>query len=578
MQHSTLNTELKDNEIVPKVTRITGAEAIVKSLAHLGVTDIFGYPGGAIMPTYDALHENGHIRHILVRHEQGAVMAASGYARISNKVGFCIATSGPGATNLITGIADAMLDSIPVVCITGQVASHLIGTDAFQEADIMGMTIPITKWNYQISNAYDIPHILAKAMHVANDGRPGPVLIDITKDAQFGLMDFNPVSVDPFFCEPEVVEDNVFIEAAKLINAAKKPYIFSGHGVSIANAEADLIKFAEKTGIPVACTLHGLSTIDVKHKLYAGMLGMHGNYGSNILTNEADLIIAIGMRFDDRVTGVLTNYAKQAKIIHIDIDIAEINKNVKTDVAICADARHALAELIKHVNVNQHDEWIGEFRKLYQKEYDVVIKEQIAPTSATKIKMAEVVRMLSNKTQGKAIIVSDVGQHQMIAARYYEFATPKSHITSGGLGTMGFALPTAIGVKFGEPNREVIAIIGDGGFQMNIQELGVLLQEKIAVKIIILNNEFLGMVRQWQEMFFEKRYSFTNMINPDFVKVADAYGIEGLRIDKHEELPGALDRLLNSKSSFLLEIMVEKEGKVFPMVPQGCGVGDVRLV
>jgi acetolactate synthase I/II/III large subunit len=559
--------------------KITGAEAIIKSLAHLGVTEVFGYPGGAIMPTYDALFENkDNVKHILVRHEQAAVLSAAGYSRMSDKVGVCLATSGPGATNLITGIADAMLDSVPVVCITGQVASHLIGTDAFQEADIIGMTVPITKWNYQINNANEIPHILAKAMYVAGSGRPGPVLIDITKDAQFGELDFDPISADLFKCETEVIEEDNFIAAAKLINESKKPYIFSGHGISIANAENELITFAEKTGIPVACTLHGLSTINSNHKLYAGMLGMHGNYASNLLTNEADLIIAIGMRFDDRVTGVLTNYAKQAKIIHIDIDIAEINKNVKTSVAICGDAKNILIELIKHVKQNNHDTWINEFKKLYQKEYDIVIKDQITPNPSTKIKMAEVIRMLSDKTHGGAVIVSDVGQHQMIAARYYEFAKPKSHITSGGLGTMGFSLPTAIGAKFGAPEREVIAVIGDGGFQMNIQELGVLLQEKIAVKIIILNNEFLGMVRQWQEMFFEKRYSFTNMINPDFIKVADAYGIEGLRIDKHEDLPGALDKLLSSESSFLLEVMVEKEGKVFPMMPSGCGVADVRLI
>lgn len=558
--------------------KISGAEAIVRSLVHLGVTDIFGYPGGAIMPTYDALFENKHLRHILVRHEQGAVMAAGGYARISGKVGVCIATSGPGATNLITGIADAMLDSIPIICITGQVSSHLIGTDAFQEADIIGMTVPVTKWNLQVNRSSDIPHVLAKAMHVAGSGRPGPVLIDVTKDAQFGKLDFDPVSIDPFICEPEVIEENKFIAVAELINKAQKPYIFSGHGIAIANAESELIQFAEKTGIPVACTLHGLSTIDFKHKLYAGMLGMHGNYGSNILTNEADLIIAIGMRFDDRVTGVLTNYAKQAKIIHIDIDNAEIDKNVKTDLSICGDAKLVLQELIKYVQPNNHDRWIAKFKTLYQEEYNVVIREQINQTSGHKIKMAEVIKMLSDKTNGSAVIVSDVGQHQMIAARYYEFASPKAHLTSGGLGTMGFALPTAIGAKFGAPEREVIAIIGDGGFQMNIQELGVLLQEKIAVKIIILNNEFLGMVRQWQEMFFEQRYSFTNMINPDFVKVADAYGIDAIRVEKHEDLPAALDKLLQSTSSFLLEVMVEKEGKVFPMVPQGCGVGEVRLV
>ena len=560
-----------------KPIKMIGADAIVKSLVHLGVTKIFGYPGGAIMPTYDALFNEPNLHHVLVRHEQGAVIAAEGYARLSGDVGVCIATSGPGATNLVTGIADAMLDSIPIVCITGQVISSLIGTDAFQEADIMGMTVPITKWNYQISDASEIPYILAKAFHVAKSGRPGPVLIDITKDAQNGELEFDTKVMEGFKYHHPDIQDIKYEQAAQLINAAKKPYIFAGHGVTMSNAQPELLKFATKTGIPVACTLHGLSTIDMSNQLYVGMLGMHGNYGTNILTNEADLIIAVGMRFDDRVTGSLTNYAKQAKLIHIDIDNAELNKNVQTNVAICGDAKEELAELYKHVIPNNHDAWIKQFKDYYQIEHDTVINHQISNQAGHKIKMAEVVDMLSTKTDGNAVIVSDVGQHQMIAARYYQFKQPRSHVTSGGLGTMGFALPAAIGAKVAAPQREVIAIIGDGGFQMNIQELAVLTQENLSVKIIILNNEYLGMVRQWQEMFFEKRYSFTDLVNPDFIKIAEAYSIPGLRIEHEADLSAALDSLLNAKGSFLLEVMVEKQGKVFPMVPAGCGVSEVRL-
>lgn len=557
--------------------KMTGAEAIVKSLVHLGVKNVFGYPGGAIMPTYDALFNDPHLHHVLVRHEQGAVIAAEGYARLSGKVGVCIATSGPGATNLVTGIADAMLDSIPIVCITGQVNSALIGTDAFQEADIMGMTVPITKWNYQISQASEIPYIFAKAFHVANSGRPGPVLIDITKDAQQGEMEFEISQLEAFIDRRPIISDIKYENAAQLINAAKKPYIFAGHGIAIANAEKELERFATKTGIPVACTLHGLSTISMDHPLYVGMLGMHGNYGPNLLTNEADLIIAIGMRFDDRVTGSLTNYAKQAKIIHIDIDNAELNKNVKTNVSICGDAKVVLAELYKHVLPGNHDSWIKKFKDYYQEEHDAVIHHQITNQPGHMIKMAEVIDLLSKKTDGSAVIVSDVGQHQMIAARYYQFKNPRSHITSGGLGTMGYALPAAIGAKIAEPNREVIVIVGDGGFQMNIQELAVLTQENISVKIIILNNEYLGMVRQWQELFFEKRYSFTDLVNPDFIKIAEAYSIPGLRIEDESDLDSALDTLLKAESSFMLEVMVEKQGKVFPMVAAGTGVGDIRL-
>lgn len=560
-----------------KTERMIGAEAIVKSLVHLGITEIFGYPGGAIMPTYDALFNESKLHHVLVRHEQGAVLAAGGYARANGKVGVCIATSGPGATNLVTGIADAMLDSIPIVCITGQVLSSLIGTDAFQEADIMGMTVPITKWNYQVSDPQEIPYILAKAFHVAKSGRPGPVVIDITKDAQNRELDFDSSVMDSFTHLNPEIPDIKYEQAAQLINGAKRPYIFAGHGITMANAQEELKCFAEKTGIPIACTLHGLSTFDTEHPLYVGMLGMHGNYGPNMLTNEADLIIAVGMRFDDRVTGSLASYATKAKIIHIDIDKAELHKNILANVAICGDAKVVLAELYKHVIPARHDEWINCFKDFHKVEYDQVIHNEITNKPGHMIKMAEVIDMLSTKTKGNAVIVSDVGQHQMIAARYYKFKQPRSHITSGGLGTMGFALPAAIGAKIGAPKREVIAIIGDGGFQMNIQELAVLTQENIAVKIIILNNEYLGMVRQWQEMFFEKRYSFTDLVNPDFVKIAEAYSIPGMSIHKEEDLSGALDTLLNAQGSFLLEVMVEKQGKVFPMVPAGAGVSDVRL-
>lgn len=557
--------------------KMNGARAIVESLIHLGVKDIFGYPGGAIMPTYDAFFNAQGIKHILVRHEQGAVIAAEGYARLSDRVGVCIATSGPGATNLITGIADAMLDSIPIVCITGQVANPLIGTDAFQEADIIGMTVPVTKWNYQITKAEEIPHILAKAFHVAKSGRPGPVLIDITKDAQLGEMDFDTKELKGFVYHTPEVSEIQLSKAANLINHAQKPYILAGHGITIAKAEAELAEFAKKTGIPVACTLHGLSTIDMTNPLYVGMLGMHGNYGPNILTNEADLIIAVGMRFDDRVTGNLNTYARNAKIIHIDIDSAELNKNIRAEVAIHGDAKEVLTELINHVTPNNHATWINKFKDHYQIEHDTVMHYEVTPQEGHKIKMAEVIDKLSTMTNGNAVIVSDVGQHQMIAARYYQFKNPRSHITSGGLGTMGFALPAAIGAKVADPSQEIIAVIGDGGFQMNIQELGVLAQEGLNIKILILNNEYLGMVRQWQEMFFEKRYSFTEMLNPNFVKIAEAYSIPAMRVSAAADLDAALETMLNAKNSFLLEVMVEKQGKVFPMVPAGCGVGEIRL-
>lgn len=559
--------------------KITGAEAILKCLRHEGVDLIFGYPGGAIMPLYDALyHLQSELRHILVRHEQGAVHAAEGYARLSGEVGVCIATSGPGATNLVTGIVDAMMDSVPLVCITGQVPSPFLGTDAFQEADIIGMTLSVTKWNFQITSAEEIPSIMAKAFHIARSGRPGPVLIDITKDAQLGSLDFAyqkfvPKKLLPHQAQLDRTQLN---HAAALINQAKKPYLLVGHGVSISQAESTLRCFAEKTGIPVACTLLGLSAFPADHPLYVGMLGMHGNYGPNLLTNEADVIIAVGMRFDDRVTGDLKAYAKQAKVIHIEIDPSEINKNVHADVALLLDAKDALAQLTDVVTPNTHTDWLNQFAACYEKECEKIISHETQPT-AGKIKMAEVVYQLSQKTQGQAVVVSDVGQHQMIAARYYQFKHHNSHITSGGLGTMGFALPAAVGAKCAAFDREVIAIIGDGGFQMNIQELAVMAQENIPIKIVILNNSYLGMVRQWQELFFDARYSFTELKNPDFVKIAEGYSIQAQRVEDREALDVAINDMLNAKVPYLLEIVVENQENVFPMIPTGTSVSDVRL-
>jgi acetolactate synthase-1/2/3 large subunit len=559
--------------------KITGAQAILKSLLHEGVELVFGYPGGAIMPLYDALYDvQSELRHVLVRHEQGAVHAAEGYARLSGKVAVCMVTSGPGATNLVTGIADAMMDSVPLVCLTGQVSSHFLGTDAFQEADIIGITLSVTKWNFQITRAEEIPSIMAKAFYLAQTGRPGPVLIDITKDAQLGLLDFSYQIVTPrkLLSHLNELNDVQLQSAAELINRAKKPYLLVGQGVSISHAEEKLICFAEKTGIPVACTLLGLSAFPGDHPLYVGMLGMHGNYGANLLTNDADLLIAVGMRFDDRVTGNLSRYAKQAKVIHIEIDPSEINKNVHADLALLADAKCALEQLIPLVKQNTHTHWLNQFKACHQAEYEKVISEEIQPEGG-QIKMAEVVHQLSKKTGGQAILVTDVGQHQMIAARYYQFKYPNSHVTSGGLGTMGFALPAAIGVSLAASGREVIAIIGDGGFQMNIQELGVIVQENLPIKIVLLNNGYLGMVRQWQELFFDARYSFTELKNPDFIKIADGYGIQARRVQNREQLEKAINQMLNAKEPYLLEVVVEKQGNVFPMVPSGAGVDEVRL-
>ena len=558
---------------------ITGAQALLDSLLAEGVDTIFGYPGGAIMPVYDKLLDyNDRIRHILTRHEQGAAHAAQAYAMVTGRPGVCFATSGPGATNLVTGIANAFLDSVPVVFITAQVVSGLIGTDAFQETDILGVSMPVTKWNCQVKKASEIPVAISKAFYIATTGRPGPVLIDITKDAQIEKSEFTYKKCEYIRSyNPYIPLHTKEIEsAAILINHAIKPLILAGHGVLISKAENELKEFAEKTGIPVAVTLLGLSAFPSNHRLYAGLLGMHGNYAPNLLTNEADLIIAIGMRFDDRVTSNLKKYAIKASIIHIEIDKAEINKNVKVDVEINNDAREVLRHLLPLVKENSFEKWIREFRICDKTEYDQVIKSEIKPVSG-EIKMGEVVKLVSDLTNGEAIIVTDVGQNQMVAARYFKFSQPNTLVTSGGMGTMGFGLPAAIGAAIGRPDSKVIAFLGDGGFQMTIQELGTILQYRVPVKIIILNNSFLGMVRQWQEMFFEKRYASTELINPDFVMIAGGFNIPAKRVSERKDLRDSLSEMLAVDGPYLLEVIIEKEGNVFPMVEPGASVSDIRL-
>ena len=560
--------------------KISGAEAVIKSLINEGVDVLFGYPGGAIMPVYDELYKfENEIHHILVRHEQGATHAAQGYARSSGKVGVAIATSGPGATNLVTGIADAQIDSTPMVCITGQVASYLLGSDAFQETDIIGISTPVTKWSYQITKASEIAEIFAKAFYIARSGRPGPVLIDITKDAQFEMLDKFEYkkcnNVRSYISIPKV-DSNSLSDAADLINNAKKPFIVWGQGVILGNAEKEFLNFIEKSGIPSAWTILGLSAIPTDHPLNVGMLGMHGNYGPNKLTNECDLLIAIGMRFDDRVTGDLNTYAKQAKIIHFEIDPAEINKNVEVDIAVLGDVKETLSKILPKIKNNEHNSWLDKFRKLNEIEFNKVIDKEYNKKSGG-ISMAEVIKSINNNTDGNSILVTDVGQHQMVACRYTKFNLSKSNITSGGLGTMGFALPAALGAKIGDNKREVIAVIGDGGFQMTIQELGTIFQTRAAVKIVILNNDFLGMVRQWQQLFFDKRYASTELVNPDFVTISKGYFIESKRVDSRDELESSVKEMLNFDGPYLLEVCVEKEENVFPMIPSGSSVSDIRL-
>ncbi|WP_405205950.1 biosynthetic-type acetolactate synthase large subunit [Aquimarina sp. LLG6339-5] len=572
-------TQTIEKEAKETTGPMTGAEAVIHCLLAEGVDLIYGYPGGAIMPVYDELYKfQDKLHHVLTRHEQGATHAAQGYARTSGKVGVAIATSGPGATNFVTGIADAQIDSTPMVCITGQVGSHLLGSDAFQETDIIGISTPITKWNHQVTKAEDIPSVLAKAFYIARSGRPGPVLIDITKDAQFGELDFKYQKckgVRSYKPIPET-DPETLKQAADLINEAKKPMIVFGQGVILGEAEEELKSFVEKAGIPAAWTILGLSALPTSHDLNVGMVGMHGNYGPNKLTNECDLLIAIGMRFDDRVTGNLETYAKQAKIIHFEIDPAEVNKNVEVDVAVMGNVKNTLSDILDLVKSNTHKTWLQEFKDFDTIEYDKVIKEELYP-SKDGLSMGEVLRGINEETKGDAVIVSDVGQHQMIACRYAEFVRTKSNVTSGGLGTMGFALPAAIGAKMGAPEREVVAIIGDGGYQMTIQELGTIFQTKVPVKIVVLNNDFLGMVRQWQQLFFDKRYASTEMVNPDFVTIAKGYHIDAKRVTKREELGDAIKEMIASKEPYFLEVCVEKENNVFPMIPTGASVSDIRL-
>lgn len=571
---------IKSQEKSIKTTeRISGSEAIVRCLIEEGVDILYGYPGGAIMPVYDELYKyQDKIHHVLTRHEQGATHSAQGYARISGRVGVAIATSGPGATNLITGIADAQIDSTPMVCITGQVPSHLLGSDAFQETDIVGISTPVTKWNCQVTRAEDIPEVLAKAFYIAKSGRPGPVLIDITKDAQFNEFDFSYEKCTHVRSYKPVPETDVskVEEAAKLINAAKKPLIVWGQGIILGEAEEQLKAVIEKAGIPAAWTILGASAIPTSHPLNVGMVGMHGNYAPNILTNECDVLIAIGMRFDDRVTGSLNTYAKQAKVIHFEIDPAEIDKNVKTDVAVLGDAKVSLDLLLPLLEQNSHNEWHQKFKDLYEIEYEKVIKNDLYPTKEG-LTMAEVLKEINIQSEGKAAIVSDVGQHQMIACRYADFNVTKSNITSGGLGTMGFGLPAAIGAKMAAPDREVVSISGDGGYQMTIQELGTIFQQKAAVKVVVLNNDFLGMVRQWQQLFFDKRYASTEMVNPNFVAIAEGYYIKARKVTKREDLAEAVAEMMQSKEAYFLEVCVEKEDNVFPMIPSGASVSDIRL-
>ena len=576
LQNEVAATPAKAKELLS----LTGSQAVLEAFIAEGVKTIFGYPGGAIMPIYDALYDyHEQLTHILVRHEQGGIHAAQGFARSSGKTGVVFATSGPGATNLVTGLADAMIDSTPLVCITGQVYAHLLGTDAFQEVDVINITTPVTKWNYQVTDATEIPAVLAKAFYIAGTGRPGPVLIDITKNAQLQKFEYEGYSKCTHIrsYRPKPIVRKEYVEAAaKLINEAKKPFVIFGQGVILGKAEKEFKAFIEKGGLPAAWTILGLSALPTDHPQNVGMLGMHGNYGPNVLTNECDVLIAVGMRFDDRVTGRLDKYARQAQVIHLDIDPAEIDKNVKSAVPVWGDCKETLPMLTALIEAKQHTEWMAKFKEFTQTEIDVVIKDELNPTTDD-LTMGEVIKLLNELTNGDAIIVTDVGQHQMVTCRYAKFNETKSNITSGGAGTMGFALPAAIGAKFGAPHRTVVAIIGDGGVQMTIQELGTIMQTETNVKILILNNQFLGMVRQWQQLFHDKRYSFVDIASPDYVMVAKGYRIEGERVSERENLKAALKTMLDHNGAYLLEVMVGKENNVFPMVPQGCSVAEIRL-
>jgi len=559
--------------------KITGAKALIESMIHEGVDTIFGYPGGAIMPTFDALYDyDDKLKHILTRHEQGATHAAQGYARVSGKVGVCLVTSGPAATNAITGISDAMLDSTALVVITGQVSAGLLGTDAFQEIDVVGITQPITKWSYQIRNADDIAWAVARAFYIARSGRPGPVVLDISKNAQFQETEFEykPCTfIRSYLPIPEVNPSQIEL-AAQLINSAKKPYALVGQGVVLGNAEQELIAFLDKADIPAAWTLLGASAMSTDYRLNKGFLGMHGNVSPNMKTNECDVLIAIGMRFDDRVTGDLNTYAKQAKIIHIDIDAAEINKNVKVDAPVLASTKDALPALTALINEARHTEWIDSFKEYDDQEFEKIIQREVHPVSG-ELTMGEVIHKISEATNNNAVVVTDVGQNQMMAARYSGYSQTRSLVTSGGLGTMGFGLPAAMGAKIGAPERTVCMYSGDGGFQMTIQELGTIMQEQIGVKMIVLNNHFLGMVRQWQEMFFDERYSFTEMQNPDFIAIAKAYRIPGTEVHVREELDAAIADMLKDDQPYLLVVNVEKKGMVYPMIPSGGSVTSIIL-
>ncbi len=570
----------KSKKEIMEQKQLTGSQAVLEACIAEGVDTIFGYPGGAIMPIYDALYDyKEKLSHILVRHEQGGIHAGQGFARSSGKVGVVFATSGPGATNLVTGLADAMIDSTPLVCITGQVFAHLLGTDAFQETDVINITMPVTKWNYQITDAEEIPAILAKAFYLARSGRPGPVLIDISKNAQLQKFDYpgyTPCNHIRSYRPKPVIRKNYIDDAVALINNAKKPLVIFGQGVILGKAEKEFKKFIEKSGMPAAWTILGLSALPTDHPQNVGMLGMHGNYGPNVLTNECDVLIAVGMRFDDRVTGRLDKYAKQAKIIHLDIDPSEIDKNVRATVGVWGDCKETLPLLTLGIEQKDRSEWLAVFADYAKQEYEQCIQPEMYPSSE-EMTMAEVIRNINEVTQGNAIMVTDVGQHQMVTCRYAKFNDTRSNVTSGGLGTMGFGLPAAIGAKFGAQDRTVISVIGDGGFQMTLQELGTIMQTGVDVKIVILNNQFLGMVRQWQDLFHDKRYSFVDIQSPDYIMLAKSYGIDGAKVEHRKDLVAAVKTMLSHKGSYLLEVMVGKENNVFPMVPQGCSVSEIRL-